>query len=132
MVVPSGLPERRVPFRRAAVDPDDETRRVLVSQATNCAVMPDTLAYELVDDEGLGCARVRWLGTSPHTSGSFLAFTHDDHQRAQQKPSARWFATIQRCCYCFHVGPAVVAWALTPQTVTAEPSHRTGSEQTRT
>jgi len=52
----------------AAPDPDDETRRVLACIKSNLAAAPDALGYRLVDSPDHGCARVEWLGHSPHSS----------------------------------------------------------------
>jgi hypothetical protein len=65
-----------------AVDPDDKDRRVLVSQGTNIAAEPEALVYELGSVPDLGCARVRWLGTSTHTSESLLATTSHEERGA--------------------------------------------------
>lgn len=67
----------------AAVDPDDETRRVLAGLKCNLAALPDALTYQLVDSPEHGCARVRWLGASEHTAGALLAIRGDDAEREQ-------------------------------------------------
>lgn len=65
-------------------DPEDEEhkRRVLASQGSNVAETPDALAYELANTEEHGCARVRWIGVSEHTSGTLLAATSDEDRSA--------------------------------------------------
>jgi len=62
------------------MDPDDEEhrRRVLLSQGSNVAEDPPALAYELVTAEEHGCARVRWMGRSEHTTGSLLAVSSEE------------------------------------------------------
>jgi len=56
-------------------DPDDDTGRVrvLVRSKGNLSAQPPALRYELVPAEGHGCARVLWLGVSPHTAATILA-----------------------------------------------------------
>lgn len=49
-----------------APDPDDESRRVLAVVKSNLAAPATSLAYRLVPDDGRGCARICWEGTSPH------------------------------------------------------------------
>lgn len=67
-----------------AHDPDDESRcrRVLASQGTNVAEMPEALAYALVATQEHDCARVDWLGISEHNAGSLLAATNDEERSA--------------------------------------------------
>lgn len=67
----------------AAVDPDDETQRVLAGLKCNLAALPDALAYQLVDAPEHGCARVQWLGTSDHSAGALLALRGGDDEREQ-------------------------------------------------
>ncbi len=73
----------------AAVDPDNQERRVLVSQGGNVAAPPDAIAYELVTDPEHSCARVRWLGISNHTSASLLAVT-SYHERSALADAKEW------------------------------------------
>lgn len=61
-----------------AVDPDDETRRVLAVTKSNLAAMPTALAYRLVPDEEHGCARVRWEGPTGHQANDLLGTSADD------------------------------------------------------
>ncbi len=61
-----------------AIDPDDETRRVLAVTKSNLAAMPTALAYRLVPDEEHGCARVRWEGPTEHRANDLLATRGDD------------------------------------------------------
>jgi len=67
----------------AAADPNDEdgTRRVLAATKANLAKAATSLAYELVPAEEHGCARVRWLGESTHTSSSLLTAPRSDEER---------------------------------------------------
>ena len=67
----------------AAADPSDESgeRRVLAATKSNLAKVASSLAYELVPAAEHGCARVRWLGDSAHTSASLLAIPRSDDDR---------------------------------------------------
>lgn len=56
-----------------AADPDDPTRRVLASVKSNLGVMPDSLAYRLVDSPDHGVARVVWEGSTSHDAYGLLA-----------------------------------------------------------
>ncbi len=57
----------------AAVDPEDDTRRVLAGIKSNLSPLPEALAYRLVDSPAHGCARVEWLGASAHSARELLA-----------------------------------------------------------
>lgn len=56
----------------AAVDPDDEDRRVLAVGKCNLAEKAPALTYRLVPDEEHGVARVQWEGVSYHTADGLL------------------------------------------------------------
>ena len=66
-----------------APDPNDEAgaRRVLAVTKANLATQATSLAYELVPAEEHGCARVRWLGESSHTSSSLLVPPPSEEER---------------------------------------------------
>jgi hypothetical protein len=79
----------------AAADPDDDTglRRVLAAAKMNIAALPPALAYQLVGDPRLGCARVEWLGETGHYARDLLteptgADEHDD--RTERDEAADW------------------------------------------
>lgn len=73
----------------AAVDPDDENRRVLAVTKTNLSAAPPALGYRLVDSPADGCARVEWLGTTGHQAVDLL--THrDDDERAECDEAGAW------------------------------------------
>jgi hypothetical protein len=74
----------------AAIDPDDQTRRVLAGVKSNLAPMPDALAYALVDSPDHGCARIEWLGTSTHSAGALLAGPRDDDERTERDEARDW------------------------------------------
>ncbi len=62
----------------AAVDPEDEGRRVLAVSKCNLAPIGPSLAYRLVDSPEHGCARVAWEGVTTHRASDLLAPTDDD------------------------------------------------------
>ena len=66
-----------------ASDPDDPTRRVLASVKSNLGVMPNSLAYRLVDSPEHGVARVEWEGISNHDAHGLLSTSRDDDPEAQ-------------------------------------------------
>ncbi len=74
----------------AAVDPEDESRRVLAAIKSNLAAMPDALAYQLVDSPEHGCARVDWLGATDHTAAVLLAGPRDEDERTERDEAAEW------------------------------------------
>ncbi|MDP9117744.1 MAG: AAA family ATPase [Actinomycetota bacterium] len=75
----------------AAVDPEDDERRVLAGIKSNLAPLPAALSYQLVDSPDHGCARVQWLGTSAHNAGSLLSMPpRDDDERTERDEAAEW------------------------------------------
>jgi hypothetical protein len=74
----------------AAVDPEDETRRVLAGIKSNLAPLPAALAYRLIDSPEHGCARVEWLGVSGHSAGSLLSVPRDEDERTERDEAADW------------------------------------------
>lgn len=73
----------------AAVDPDDDTRRVLAATKANLAPMPEALAFRLVD-AGHGCARVQWDGGSTHSAADLLGHRDGDNERGERDEAAQW------------------------------------------
>ncbi|MEX2659706.1 MAG: AAA family ATPase [Acidimicrobiales bacterium] len=68
----------------AAVDPDDEDRRVLAVGKSNLAAKPPALLYRLVSSvpgQGGGVAKVQWEGVSEHSADGLLV-TRDDRDGA--------------------------------------------------
>ena len=67
-------------------DPDDETgsRRIFAHVKMNIAEEPPALAYQLVTDNALGCARVEWLGVSEHRAAELLAEPQSVSQRDEK------------------------------------------------
>ena len=62
-----------------ARDPEDDGRRIFVCTKMNIAPEPPALAYRLVSDHTLGCARVEWEdGTVDITANALLASPHDE------------------------------------------------------
>jgi hypothetical protein len=74
----------------AAVDPEDQNRRVLAGLKSNLAAMPEALGYQLVDSPEHGCARVEWLGATEHTAAALLAGPRDDDERTERDEAAEW------------------------------------------
>ncbi|MDP9093407.1 MAG: AAA family ATPase [Actinomycetota bacterium] len=74
----------------AAVDPEDDERRVLAGIKSNLAPLPSALSYQLVDSPEHGCARVQWLGTSAHNAGSLLSMPRDDDERTERDEAVEW------------------------------------------
>jgi len=74
----------------AALDPEDENRRVLAAVKSNLAQMPEALAYQLVDSPEHGCARVEWLGVSQHSAGSLLSVPRDEDERSDRDEAVDW------------------------------------------
>ncbi len=73
----------------AAVDPDDDSRRVLACTKSNLAGEPDALAFRLTDSAGDGCARVVWEGASTHSAADLLGH-RDDEERTERDEAADW------------------------------------------
>jgi hypothetical protein len=67
-------------------DPDDESGKRLVLSSTKCTndEIPTSMSYALVPAEEHGCARVSWLGESPHTASSLLAESGNAEDRSEQ------------------------------------------------
>jgi len=76
----------------AAVDPDDETRRVLAVTKSNLAAMPDSLNYRLVDSPDHRCARVEWEGVSRHSAHDLLGQRESDDERSERDEVTGWLA----------------------------------------
>ena len=74
----------------AAVDPDDDTRRILAVTKSNLAAMPPALAYRLTDSPEHGCARVEWLGETEHRAADLLGRQEDDDERTERDEAVEW------------------------------------------
>lgn len=73
-----------------ALDPDDETRRVLAPTKSNLAAMPEALAFRLEDSAEHGCARVVWEGNSSHTAADLLGRREDEDERTERDEATEW------------------------------------------
>jgi len=75
-----------------ARDPDDADRRVLAVTKINIAAEPPTLAYRLVSDDDLGCARVQWEDepVAGVTAASLLRAPLDDDERSERDSAVEW------------------------------------------
>lgn len=73
-------------------DPDDPERRVLACSKLNIAVEPPSLAYRLVSDDALGCARVEWEPEPLHgmTAAHLLRGPEDDDERSERDQAVEW------------------------------------------
>lgn len=73
-------------------DPDDHDRRILACSKLNLAVEPPTLAYRLVSDADLGCARVEWEAepVAGMTAARLLSGPVDEDERAARDAAAEW------------------------------------------
>lgn len=75
----------------AAVDPDDETRRVLGSTKSNLAPEPESLAYRLTSADN-GCAAVVWEGTTSHRATDLVNRREDDDERGERDEAVAWLS----------------------------------------
>lgn len=66
-----------------APDPDDESRRVLAVVKSNLAGPATSLAYRLVPDDGRGCARICWEGTSTHCADALVRPPATEEERGE-------------------------------------------------
>lgn len=82
----------------AAVDPDDEARRVLAVYKTNLAAEQESLAYRLVDSADHGCARIEWLGTTGHRGADLLGRREDDDDRHERDEAVAWLTSYLSDC----------------------------------
>lgn len=75
-------------------DPDDTDRRILACTKLNIAVEPPALAYRLVSDDTLGCARVEWEPDPIEgmTAAHLLRAPEDDDERTERDQAATWLA----------------------------------------
>ena len=71
-------------------DPDDQDRRILACSKLNLAVEPASLAYRLVSDDTLGCARVEWEGGVDMAAGDLLRGPRDDEERSERDEAVDW------------------------------------------
>lgn len=71
-------------------DPDDQDRRILACSKSNLAVEPASLAYRLVSDNTLGCARVEWEGGVDLAAGDLLRGPRDDEERSERDEAVDW------------------------------------------
>lgn len=63
-----------------AVDPEDESRRVLAVVKSNLAVKPPSLSFRLESTPD-GRSRIAWCGSSSHSADALIAAQRDDGER---------------------------------------------------
>ncbi|MCV6963942.1 AAA family ATPase [Mycobacterium intermedium] len=73
-----------------AADPNDPTQRVLACVKSNLGVMPQSLAYRLVDSPDHGVARVEWLGTTHHDARGLLAAPESEEDSDERTAAEHW------------------------------------------
>lgn len=72
-------------------DPDDDARRILACSKLNLGPEPPALAYRLVSDTALGCARVEWEPDPVEISTAHLLSGPDnDEERGERDAAAEW------------------------------------------
>lgn len=73
-------------------DPDDTDRRILACSKLNIAPEPPALAYRLVSDDDLGCARVEWESepVDGMTASRLLSGPMDEEERTERDDAASW------------------------------------------
>lgn len=78
-----------------ARDPDDPDRRIIATTKCNIAVEPPSLAYRLVSDDRLGCARVEW-DDSPvtMTAADLLRSAMDTGDREDRDDIDTWLRDL--------------------------------------
>lgn len=85
-----------------ALDPEDDTRRVLAVTKNNLAAPVPALAFRLVADTERGCARIEWDGETGHTADQLLA-TPDSEERTAGDDAADFLTE------CLAAGPLPAA-----------------------
>jgi hypothetical protein len=67
-----------------APDPEDPEggRRIVAMSKSNLAPLPPALAYRLVSDAALGCARIEWEGPTEHRAAELLAMPQTEDERS--------------------------------------------------
>ena len=80
----------------AAVDPEDETRRILAMIKSNLAEFGPALAYRLVNDEDTGAGRIQWLGATAHTAAQLLTEAESEDERGARDEAAEWLRDVLR------------------------------------
>jgi hypothetical protein len=78
----------------AAIDPENESGRVLAMVKSNLAAFPPSLAYRLVNDKTTGAGRIEWLGETTHTAGQLLTETENDDERSTRDEAAEWLRDV--------------------------------------
>lgn len=75
-------------------DPDDTDRRILACSKLNIGPEPASLAYRLVSDEALGCARIEWEDgpVDGMTAASLLRAPQDEDERTERDEAAEWLS----------------------------------------
>ena len=75
-----------------ALDPDDESKRVLAVHKHNLHKPVPALSWELVEQGEHAC--VRWLGESHHTAAQLLAVPADESTRTETDEAAAWLRDL--------------------------------------
>lgn len=75
-----------------ALDPDDESRRVLGHNKHNLSGAAPSLIYTITGDEKTEAARVEWKGESPHSARSLLSAPDDPSERSALAEAKEWLA----------------------------------------
>lgn len=78
-----------------ALDPDDDTRRILAVTKSNLSVVPPALAYRL-EDTGTGVARVVWDGPTDHTAAQLLSIPATDEERSALNEAVAFLTELLR------------------------------------
>lgn len=74
-------------------DPDDNDRRIFACSKLNIAAEPPTLAYRLISDDELGCARVEWEpGPVDLTAAALLSAPRNEEERGERDEAAEWLS----------------------------------------
>lgn len=81
----------------AAVDPEDEKRRVLAVVKANLAAKPPSLSYAIApatiyrnEDEAIETSRIRWLGESAHSADALIQASRDHEARGELEEAIDW------------------------------------------
>ncbi len=73
-----------------AADPNNPMQRVLACVKSNLGVMPQSLAYRLVDSPEHGVAHVEWLGTTHHDARGLLATPESEEDSDERTAAENW------------------------------------------
>jgi hypothetical protein len=74
-----------------AKESEDSSRRILAVSKSNIGAIPKSRAFELVNDERSGVARVEWLGESDLTANDLYIETNQE-EKSQTEECMEWLA----------------------------------------